>query len=298
MMKFLFQLFKYLPRPVHVLITVAGLLMTFRVGTLMDKILYGEMSSEDPIVEIGHAADAAQESAPKKEEPKVDEVKEAKKDENIDVKKDEKKDEVTEKSPKDKIKKKVHVPFDPLSLNEKQVEILQTLAHRRKEADNLEAKKALMELSEKKISEKMNELKKIKDSIEKITKDQAEVDQVGLKKLVKIYESMKPASAAQIFNKLDLATLLRIIPQMNQKKASAILGVMEVHVAKVITAQLLNPMEPQVQQVNHATAPPPVHAPPPPTKEPPPPAQTSVPGMPAPSNPAAVPPGMTPVPKK
>src|SRR5579871_4611335 len=151
-MQFLYGSLKYMPRPIHVLTTVAGLLITFRLGTMIDKMGEGEVALSTVQVDIGHSIDAAQNASPEakpKEEMKKEEPK------------------------KEEEKKEVSVPFDPLTLDENQVKMLQSLAQRRKEideeAESLKSKKALLTLTEKKITEHMDELKKIKESIEKTT---------------------------------------------------------------------------------------------------------------------------------
>jgi flagellar motility protein MotE (MotC chaperone) len=56
--------------------------------------------------------------------------------------------------------------------------------------------------------------------------------------LVKIYETMKPKAAAEIFNRLEMPILIRVIERMRAPKSVDVLARMEPAKAKQVTAEL------------------------------------------------------------
>ena len=73
---------------------------------------------------------------------------------------------------------------------------------------------------------------------------QSMVDQINgaqqaqLDNLVKIYETMKPADAAKIFETLDMPVLLGVIQRMKPKSTAPILAAMAPEKAKEVTVAL------------------------------------------------------------
>jgi flagellar motility protein MotE (MotC chaperone) len=64
------------------------------------------------------------------------------------------------------------------------------------------------------------------------------IEDQQISSLVKIYENMKPADAARIFNELERPILLLIVNRMQEKKAAPILAQMDPKRAKQVTIDL------------------------------------------------------------
>lgn len=132
--------------------------------------------------------------------------------------------------------------FDPLTLDENQVKVLQAMAEAKSQKPTdgeIEKQKKIIEIGKEKIAEQLATLEKAKADLEKkkviLTKEETK----NLTQTAKIYENMKPISAAEIFNKMDLTVLAQIIKHMNQKRAAAIIAVMEPKKARYLTIELL-----------------------------------------------------------
>ena len=127
------------------------------------------------------------------------------------------------------------LPSDPFLLSDEEIDLLQSLAERRKELDlrahQLEQREALLLAVEWRIDEKVEELKGLQSSIQGETENQ-------YKSLVKIYENMKPKDAARIFEELDMAILLPVAERMKERKLAPVLAKMNTAKARVLTGQL------------------------------------------------------------
>lgn len=132
--------------------------------------------------------------------------------------------------------------FDPSSVTQAEFEVLQRLAQRRAELDKLRGDLALREnlldATEKRLNAKLEELTKLKTLIEGLLKKHDEEQNAKLKSLVKIYETMKPKSAAQIFEQLEMDVLLDVIERMKETKTAPIFAAMDPSKAKAVTAKL------------------------------------------------------------
>ncbi|MCZ8148546.1 MAG: hypothetical protein O9325_11960, partial [Roseomonas sp.] len=56
--------------------------------------------------------------------------------------------------------------------------------------------------------------------------------------LAKLYESMRPRDAAEIFNELDMPILVQVVNRMNERRAAPILAAMTPERARQVTAEL------------------------------------------------------------
>jgi flagellar motility protein MotE (MotC chaperone) len=124
-----------------------------------------------------------------------------------------------------------------------ELQILSRLAKRREELDarekQLQEKEDLLNLSEKKIDDKMDELKNLKSEVEAILAQYNEKEDAKLTSLAKIYETMKPKSAAEIFDKMDTNTLLLVISKMKESKTAPVLAAMDPTKAKEVSVDYL-----------------------------------------------------------
>lgn len=120
--------------------------------------------------------------------------------------------------------------------------LLEQLAARRGELDQRERvlsdRETALAAAEVKLSQWLSKLTELRQQLEELyNRRQREADD-SWKGLVKLYESMKPRDAAQIFDDLDMPVLLELTRRMNERKAAAILGSMQPDRARELTAHL------------------------------------------------------------
>ncbi len=161
--------------------------------------------------------------------------------------------ETTQNNKKEEENRQKNEPFDPLSLDESRIKILLSLYERetelRKWEDILQAKENLNKAVEAQLDKKRGELGELKKAIENIAKANNDDVMKNIKKMVSVYETMKPEAAARIFNELPMQVLMNLIKQMNPKKASSILSQMNVDKAKALTdAVAFSPHIPETQK--------------------------------------------------
>ncbi len=132
--------------------------------------------------------------------------------------------------------------FDPDDLSEAEIKVLQELSKRRVQLDqrerNIDMRAGLLKAAEKRIAEKITQLKALQASLKTKIKDRDEKTEPQMESLVKIYEKMKAKDAARIFAKLDLDILLDVIRRMKEAKSAPILAAMDPSRAKDVTVEL------------------------------------------------------------
>lgn len=125
--------------------------------------------------------------------------------------------------------------------------LLERLATRRQQIDEkekaLSEREALLAAAEQRLEQRIAELKAA-DSELKATLEAKKTEQVTIKPLVTMYETMKPKEAAKIFEKLQLADLLPIAQAMNPRKLSDILAQLDPVMAGKLTVSMA-PLAPQ-----------------------------------------------------
>jgi flagellar motility protein MotE (MotC chaperone) len=123
-----------------------------------------------------------------------------------------------------------------------EVELLQKLSERRNELDKraaeLSQREVLLQATEKRIDDKIAKLAALEKDIGGIVDKQSEEDDARIKSLVKIYETMKPADAARIFEQLDMPVLLGVLEHMKERNAAPVLAAMDPAKAKAVTLAL------------------------------------------------------------
>jgi flagellar motility protein MotE (MotC chaperone) len=122
------------------------------------------------------------------------------------------------------------------------LEVLQSLSMRRDQLDQraaeLDTREKLLMAAEERIKGRVEDLKKIEASINALIDQQTVKNRDEMAKLVKVYETMKPADAAKIFNNLDKPVLLNVVSMMNTGKVAPILAAMDAGHAKDLTVEL------------------------------------------------------------
>lgn len=137
--------------------------------------------------------------------------------------------------------------FDPTNLTEGEFLALQQLVARRDALDKreelLDIRAALNGQAETRIDRQIEKLAELKTQLEALMKGLDEGEERKIARLVKIYETMKPKAAAEIFNRLDIPILLHVIERMKEAKSAAVLGKMDPAIAKRVTTELARKKE-------------------------------------------------------
>ncbi len=132
--------------------------------------------------------------------------------------------------------------FDPEDLSAGEWDLLQQLSARRDALDqrerDLDQREALLAVAEQRVDEKVAELEAVRGQIEELLGQVDEEGEAQLLGLVSIYESMRPADAATIFNGLDLEVLISVLERMRGTKSAAILAGMNPERARLVTTEL------------------------------------------------------------
>ena len=132
--------------------------------------------------------------------------------------------------------------FDILELSGEQVEVLRTLSKRHRDLvereRSISEREATLQAIEKRLDTKTEELKKIQDYLKQLLGQKDEKEKESIKKLVLVYQKMKPQEAATILQELDLETLLNIMDEMKETNVSSILSKMEPLRARFLTLEI------------------------------------------------------------
>jgi flagellar motility protein MotE (MotC chaperone) len=136
-----------------------------------------------------------------------------------------------------------HTPSkDPLLLSPAEIEVLQELSQRRSALDQrageLDQQQVVLQAAEKRVDDKIAKLQELQKSIQATVDKQNAADDARTQSLVKIYETMKPADAAQILSQLDMPIVLQMFSHMKEAKTAPILAAMDPMKAEAITSAL------------------------------------------------------------
>ncbi len=107
-----------------------------------------------------------------------------------------------------------------------------------KRAKGLDAREAMVSVAEKRIDQKLNEMKVLQKQLKSLLGQASASQTAQIANLVKIYETMKPKEAARIFEKLDMKVLLNVVQRMKPARTAAVLAKMDPLKAKTITVAL------------------------------------------------------------
>ncbi len=162
--------------------------------------------------------------------------------------------EVTEEAPppiigqgqsdEDRIQAERGLPeFPVVAFTEGELEVLQSLSERRRSLEErerrLKQKEALLQVAEQEVDSKIRELSTLRTQLEDLLDQQEKVQEERLRRMVKIYENMKPAQAATIFNQLEMEVLLSVISRMSERKSAPIFASMNPQRAQEVTIRLV-----------------------------------------------------------
>lgn len=139
-----------------------------------------------------------------------------------------------------------------------ELDLLQNLSKRRDELDqrarDLDIKTRVLEASEKRIADKITEMKTLEAELSKVLAQYNEKQDAQIQSLVKIYEGMKPDEAAAIFNELDMPILLDVISKMSDRKVAPVLANMSPKRARDVTQELADRRRKSPAPANQAAA--------------------------------------------
>lgn len=134
------------------------------------------------------------------------------------------------------------VQLDVGSISPAERALLERLAERRKEIEKrqseLDMRDTLLRAAEKKLEERLNELKQAEDRIVAATQQKEEQELHRLKNLVTMYEGMKAKDAAKIFEKLEIKLATEVARLINPRRMSEIMAQMTPEAAQRLTVEL------------------------------------------------------------
>ena len=134
--------------------------------------------------------------------------------------------------------------FDPLTLTKAEIDVLRQLAQRRDELDvrarELDDREALLKATEQRIAEQAQQMKQMRAEYEQIKNQRDEAAEASLRRLVTVYEAMKPDEAARIFETMEGAVLLDVVTRMGERRLAPILAQMSPAKAQALTIAMAN----------------------------------------------------------
>ena len=123
-----------------------------------------------------------------------------------------------------------------------EADVLERLSERRAQLEqrerDLDMREKMIQAAEKKVEERIGELKEIEARIEASFDTRDAQSERQMLDLVKMYETMKPANAAAIYNTLEQGVLIGVVSRMKPAKASPILAAMKPERAQEVTVEL------------------------------------------------------------
>lgn len=131
---------------------------------------------------------------------------------------------------------------DPTLLTQSEIDLLQQLAVRRETIETREReinmREGLLKAAESRIDKKVQEMKLLQATVEKLIATYSEQQAAKVASLVRIYENMKPKDAARIFEELDMDTLLLVAERMKERSLAPIMANMDPSKARDVTVDL------------------------------------------------------------
>ncbi|MFO1189281.1 MAG: hypothetical protein U1E97_06760 [Alphaproteobacteria bacterium] len=131
---------------------------------------------------------------------------------------------------------------DPNLFTASEIQTLQRLAERRDALDAreraLDEREKVLKAVEGRIEGQLAALKESQTRVQRLLKAYDEQEAEKLRSLVKIYETMKPAEAARIFEKLDAKVLIEVLQSMKAAKSAPIFAAMNPVLAREMTQAL------------------------------------------------------------
>lgn len=127
-----------------------------------------------------------------------------------------------------------------------ELEILQSLETKRTELDRreqaLELREKLVDLMEKRLAERVDDMTTLKEQLESLTKSLSGKEDGELNQLAQMYAAMKPSAAAVVLNRLDNAIVFDVLKRMPVKKSAKIMEALEPVKTRFISEMMAEPV--------------------------------------------------------
>jgi flagellar motility protein MotE (MotC chaperone) len=134
------------------------------------------------------------------------------------------------------------VALDPANLTPSEIAVLHQLAARRAALDRrereIDQRAALIEGAAADLDQQLARLSTLRDEIAAAIGAHDAAEEARLASLVKIYETMKPKAAAEIFDRLEMPVLIEVVERMRAVKSADVLARMDPVKAKQVTSEL------------------------------------------------------------
>jgi flagellar motility protein MotE (MotC chaperone) len=127
-------------------------------------------------------------------------------------------------------------------LSQYEIQVLRTLQDRRQIIDqrerDLDTREQVVVAAESDLDARVAELRELEEGIRGLLVQVDEQRETRLAALVKVYETMKPKDAAEIFEALDDAVMMDVASRMKNAALAAILGELSPPRARAVTGML------------------------------------------------------------
>jgi flagellar motility protein MotE (MotC chaperone) len=127
-------------------------------------------------------------------------------------------------------------------LSQSEVRVLQALGDRRQALDaragEIETRAALLDAAERRMSERLTELRRLESSVNDLLGRLDESQETRMSALVDVYQRMRAKDAAEVFDSLDDQTLILVASRMRQQNLAEVMGRMQVERARRLTQML------------------------------------------------------------
>ena len=136
------------------------------------------------------------------------------------------------------------VEFDPLTLTKAEIDVLRQLAKRRDELTAreraLDDREAMLKATEQRIAAQVEQMKQMKAEYQQMRTQRDDAAEASMRRLVTVYEAMKPDEAARIFETMEGAVLLDVVTRMGERRLAPILAQMSPARAQALTIAMAN----------------------------------------------------------
>ena len=109
-------------------------------------------------------------------------------------------------------------------------------------AAKLDKREASLKAAEEQLKQRITELEQLEASIQQRLQDEAKIKSKKIKRLTAVYQGMKPDKAAPVIAQMELATVVKIFLQMDEKKVGKILSYLPpdkaVRISQAMTRQI------------------------------------------------------------
>lgn len=140
--------------------------------------------------------------------------------------------------------------IDLMMLPRSEYDLLQKLMQRRADLDARETalrdREALLDAMQKKLTVQIDTANQLKAEMQALREKQESAGQGNIRRLVTVYEAMKPEDAARIFNGMEPSIVLDVMTRMSERRLAPVLAQMEPTKAQALTVALARRREPAV----------------------------------------------------